>query len=235
MKKLPPLFVLSSALILCGPLFGADSSPAPKPERHTAVPAPSAMESDPTGWIDLLADQTLRQWKRVAYPGKPLKATHPWTLNPAEHVLQCDGAGTVEMYLFDREFTNGVFHCEWRFRPVESGKGYNSGAFCRSSEDGTVWHQAQIGNSNVGYLFGKTKVNDQIKGFRADDNVVQLGKPPGEWNSYEIAARDNVMTLWINGAITATWTDCQVAKGLVGLEAEGWFIEFRNVKFKPAP
>ena len=36
----------------------------------------------------------------------------------------------------------------------------------------------------------------------------------------------------INGAVTAKWTDCQVPRGYVGLEAEGWDIEFRNVKFK---
>jgi hypothetical protein len=40
------------------------------------------------------------------------------------------------------------------------------------------------------------------------------------------------MTLWINGAITATWDNCEVPQGHVGLEAEGWYIEFRNVKFE---
>jgi hypothetical protein len=40
------------------------------------------------------------------------------------------------------------------------------------------------------------------------------------------------MTLWINGAVTATWDNCAVPRGHVGLEAEGWYIEFRNVKFK---
>ena len=41
------------------------------------------------------------------------------------------------------------------------------------------------------------------------------------------------MTLWVNGAVTNQWHDCEVPKGYVGLEAEGYRIEFRNVKVKP--
>ena len=41
------------------------------------------------------------------------------------------------------------------------------------------------------------------------------------------------MTLWVNGAETSAWHDCEVPKGHVGLEAEGFRIEFRNVKVKP--
>lgn len=203
-------------------------------ELHPANPTPSVMERSPKGWIDLLADHSLLHWKRTAYVGKPLKATNPWTMNTHTHLLGCDGAGTVEMYLYDREFANGTFHCEWRFRVVEGGKGYNSGVFMRNSADGVIWHQGQVGDRNVGYLFGQTRVNGEVKSFNANDHVVQMGRPPGEWNTYEITANDKNMTPWVNGAITATWHDCQVPSGLVGLEAEGFFIEFRNVKFKPA-
>ena len=41
------------------------------------------------------------------------------------------------------------------------------------------------------------------------------------------------MTLWVNGAVANRWDDCQVPRGYVGLEAEGYRIEFRNVKVKP--
>ena len=40
------------------------------------------------------------------------------------------------------------------------------------------------------------------------------------------------MTLWVNGAVVNRWPDCEVPKGYVGLEAEGYRIEFRNVKVK---
>jgi hypothetical protein len=40
------------------------------------------------------------------------------------------------------------------------------------------------------------------------------------------------MSLWVNGAVTVEWPECEVPKGFVGLEAEGWKIEFRDVKLK---
>ena len=41
------------------------------------------------------------------------------------------------------------------------------------------------------------------------------------------------MTLWVNGAVTVDWDDCQVPVGHVGVEAEGYRIEFRKLLLKP--
>ena len=41
------------------------------------------------------------------------------------------------------------------------------------------------------------------------------------------------MSLWVNGAEVNRWRDCEVPTGYVGLEAEGYRIEFRSVKIKP--
>ena len=54
-------------------------------------------------------------------------------------------------------------------------------------------------------------------------------KGAGEWNSYEITCRGKTMTLWVNGGVTNEWTACEVPRGYVGLEGEGWKIEFRPV------
>ena len=40
------------------------------------------------------------------------------------------------------------------------------------------------------------------------------------------------VTLWVNGAVTNQWRPCQVPRGYIGVEAEGWKIEFRNIKVK---
>jgi hypothetical protein len=56
--------------------------------------------------------------------------------------------------------------------------------------------------------------------------------PAGEWNTYEIRAVGRTMTLWVNGAVVNEYTECEVPRGHVGLEAEGYRIEFRNVKLK---
>jgi hypothetical protein len=57
-------------------------------------------------------------------------------------------------------------------------------------------------------------------------------KPAGEWNTLEITARGKVLTLWVNGAVTCQFGDCGNPSGLVGLEGEGYRIEFRNLKVK---
>jgi len=196
----------------------------------------SALESDPKGWTDLLggADKDLKDWKRVPIPPKnQLSKRNPWRYDADAKTLVCDGVGIHEMLIFDKEFGDGIFHVEWRFKKIEGKSGYNSGVYVRNSADGAIWHQAQVGSKNVGYLFGETLDKEGTKkGFRADDKVPQRGKEAGEWNIYEITCKGPVVTLWINGAVTATWKDCQVPRGYFGLEAEGYYIEFKNIKVK---
>jgi len=202
---------------------------AAEPEEST-----SALQRDPAGWIDLLATKDLKNWKRVPIPpGSPLKSKNPWSVDPNTNYLVCDGAGIHEMLLYNEEFGDGIFHVEWRFKKIDGKRGYNSGVYVRTSADGAIWHQAQVGNKNVGYIFGDTPVDGKTKRVQIDDHKPQRGKDAGEWNTYEVTCKGKQMTLWINGAVTATWNACEVPKGHVGLEAEYWYIEFRNVKFKP--
>ncbi len=39
------------------------------------------------------------------------------------------------------------------------------------------------------------------------------------------------MSVWLNGAESCVW-ECEVPKGFIALEAEGYRIEFRNLKYK---
>ena len=56
--------------------------------------------------------------------------------------------------------------------------------------------------------------------------------PIGEWNTYEIRCDGPKITLWVNGDLTGEFTAPEVPKGYWGLEAEGYRIEFRNIKLK---
>jgi hypothetical protein len=47
-----------------------------------------------------------------------------------------------------------------------------------------------------------------------------------------MTARGKTLTLWVNGAVTCRFPDCAREKGHVGLEGEGFLIEFRNLKVK---
>lgn len=213
-------------LLLCAPpLFGQEGKTSK-----------SALETDATGWIDLLTDNELKDWKRVAIPpGSKLNKKNPWSVDVSsrEKILVCDGVGVHEMLLFNKELSDGILHVEWRFKKLDGKAGYNSGVYVRNSADGAVWHQAQVGNKNVGHIFGNTLSDG--KNSKIPSNKLtgpQRGKEAGEWNVYEITAKGPQVTLWINGAVTASWPTCQVPRGHVGMEAEGYFIEFKNIKFK---
>jgi hypothetical protein len=198
--------------------------------------APSALELDPTGWVDVMPPADLKGWSRVPVPpGDPLGKPQ-WRVEAsgAGKVLLCEGDGGHDMLLCDREFGDAVFHAEFRYTKVEGKTGYNSGIYVRNNRDGSLWHQAQIGDATGGYLFGETPGADGKKRFfTTAKGVTHSGvKPAGEWNAVEITACGPVLTLWVNGVVTCVVKDCGRPKGLVGVEAEGFRIEFRNLKVK---
>jgi hypothetical protein len=199
----------------------------------------SALESSPAGWTDLLAESgpTLKGWTRGPIPpGSTPKATAPgsqWSIDPASGHLVCRGDGGHEWLRWDEPVADGVFHVEWRFTLVPGKKGYNSGIFVRNSPDAAIWHQAQTGDASGGFLFGDTPVDGKPKRLNLSKALKDKRvKPAGEWNTFELTAKGKEISLWVNGAVTSVFDACEVPSGHVGLEAEGWRIEFRNVKLK---
>jgi Domain of Unknown Function (DUF1080) len=211
--------VLGTACLLSAPVGGGE-------------PATEA------GWVDLLAGKGLKGWKRVPIaPDTKLNAKDPWTLDEAGRVLACDGVGVKEMLLYDREFQDGTFHVEWRFRPAEGKPDYNSGVYVRTAADGTVWHQAQVAHlekaPRMADLFGETLAGGKPEKFQVTGRGTELVRPPGEWNAYDVTCTGPKVTVAVNGTVATTWDGCQVRRGHVGLQAEYYVIEFRNVRFKP--
>jgi hypothetical protein len=222
---------------MIGSVFGVGLSlalAAPAPET-----TPGALERDPKGWIDLLegagAGAELKGWTRGPIPpeGK-LDAESQWKFDPATRILTCEGTGGHDWVRWDRELGDFIYHVEWRFTPVPGKTGYNSGIYARNSADATIWHQAQTGDAKGGFLFGDTLVDGKIQRVNLSKRV-QDGRvrPAGEWNTFEIKCKGKDMSLWVNGAVTLDWRGCEVPKGYVGLEAERFRIEFRQVKVKP--
>jgi hypothetical protein len=203
---------------------------------QAAKDQPSALESDPKGWMDMLssAGADLEGWTRAPIPpGGMLREESQWSLDPKTGNLVCKGDGGHEWLRCDQSLTDFLFHVEWRYTPVPGKKGYNSGVYVRNSSDAKIWHQAQCGDASGGYLFGETSAAYALKPFNfSKDMKEQRVKPAGEWNIYEFTCKGRNVSLWVNGAVTNEWKGCQVPRGYIGLEAEGWRIEFRNVKVK---
>jgi len=199
-----------------------------------AATSKSQLESDPAGWVDLLPPADLHGWYRVTVPPGGTLGRAQWHVDTAAQVLVCDGDGGHDMLLTEKEYADAVFHLEFRYTRVEGKTGYNSGAYVRNSKDGGIWHQAQFGDAKDGYLFGETPTADGKKKFfnLAKQVTDQRVKPAGEWNTLEISARGPVLSLWVNGATTCEFKDAGALSGHVGLEGEGYRIEFRNLKVK---
>jgi hypothetical protein len=135
------------------------------------------------------------------------------------------------MLLYDKELGDFIFHVEWRFTDPKRA-GWNSGIYARARADGTVWHQAQVGNASGGNLFGDTPDETGKVVRRKTEAREARVKPAGEWNTYEITARGDTLTVWVNGAVVSEMKDVRVPRGHVGLEAEFHHVEFRNLKVK---
>jgi hypothetical protein len=195
---------------------------------------PSKLQSEPEGWLDIFPPADLKGWYRVPVPPTGQLGRAQWHVDADQQTLVCDGDGGHDMLLFDKEMGDAVFHFECCYTRIAGKTGYNSGAYVRNSRDGAVWHQAQFGDGKDGFLFGRTLGSEkQKKGFNLSKLVRENRvKPSGEWNTLEVTAEGKVLTLWVNGAVTCRFENCGLERGYLGLEAEGYRIEFRNLKVK---
>jgi hypothetical protein len=195
----------------------------------------SLLERDPKGWTDLTPGKDLLGWKRVLLPpDTKLNDKNPWKLE--DGLLVCDGVGVKEMLLYDKEFSDGVFHVEWRFRPAEDKIGYNGGIYVRSLMDGKSWLQAQVAVLDkppfVGDLFADVPVDGKPQRVIKTGSGAKHMKAIGEWNTMEVSAQGKKIEVSLNGRKVTKWNDYPVLRGHVGLQAEFYYVEYRNLKFK---
>ena len=198
---------------------------------------PSALEANPEGWIDIMPPADLKGWSRVPVPPGGKLGRAQWHVDADRGLLVCDGDGGHDMLLTETEYGDAIFHFEFCYTKAEGKTGYNSGVYVRNSKDGAVWHQAQFGDALGGFLFGVTPTTEGESEFFTLQGKVKDGrvKPAGQWNTMEVTARGKTLTLWVNGAVTCEFENCGITRGHVGLEGDGYRVEFRNLKVKELP
>jgi len=181
---------------------------------------------------NLITESYKADWTRIAIPPThPVSKIEQWHVDPVTKTIVCDGNGGHEWLRFNKEFGDFRFHVEWRFAKLEGNPHYNSGIFFRNDEDGTIWHQAQT-SPEGGYLFGETLNDGKKTSFNEMKEMTENRiSPAGEWNAYDILCRKDTCTLAVNGKVVNT-LHTSVAKGYVGLESEGFRIEFRNIELE---
>lgn len=224
---LPTAFAVLLLLALC-----VGTKAARAAGEDSTQPTPSALIMDASGWEDVMPPADLKGWFRVPIPSTAKLIRPQWHVG--KDTLVCDGDGGHDMLLLDRKLRNCIFHVEFCFTKIEGMKGYNSGVFIRTSRDGAIWHQAQVGNLNGGYWFGVTPNGATTKKFKVKSVPCRVTEA-GEWNTFELTAKGRDLSLWVNGFMAATFPDCGAEDGYVGLEGEGHLITFRNLKLKVLP
>ncbi len=176
-----------------------------------------------------------QQWTRIAIPPThPVSDVPQWHIDAVHRIIHCDGNGGHEWLRFNHEFSNFAFHVQWRFTPKPSTTKYNSGVFFLNNADGSIWNQAQTSLAG-GYLFGETPIGGKLTRYNLQKEMKENRiKPAGQWNTYDIRCVDHTCTLAVNGMVVNT-LHVDVDKGYVGLEAEGYPIDFRNLKLQQLP
>lgn len=224
-RRIPSLRLLAAvgSLALC--LYS-------QPQASTSR---SAFEQDPMGWTDLMPKPGLPGWTKIPIPATgSLQGNEQWAVRNG--TLTIDGTGGHEWLRYDaKRFRSFVLHAQWRFRKLEGTPRYNGGLYFWANENGSQFYQAQTGEAG-GWLFG-----DFPKGAERNRTNLreQMGAnrmaPVGEWNTFEVRATPEAVELWVNGGVQSRWEKPPVTEGYLGLEAEGFFMEFRRLLVKELP
>ena len=123
-------------------------------------------------------------------------------------------------------------HVEWRW-PGEPG---NSGVFIHMQDPDTIWPgliECQLKSGNAGdlvFLGGTDALEREDKSTWSKPKFEDSSeKTAGEWNAYDITARNDSIIVYVNGTLQNIVSQPSVSEGHIGLQSEGAPIEFRNV------
>jgi hypothetical protein len=190
----------------------------------------------PAQSIDLLPDESLKGWTRIAIPATDgLKPKLQWSVDSVQKTLNCTGDGQHEWLRSDQVFGDYILDVDFRFAPKGADVKYNSGIGIRLSPWGELWTQAQTGPTG-GFLFGVNLVDGALQRFNLMKEMKENRiKAAGEWNHYEIRVQGDKITLSVNGAAVSEIPGIALRKGHIGFEGEGHEIAFRNIKVKMLP
>lgn len=215
------VFSASVAFALTALVAAATSDIAPTPvgARPPAGATVLFDGRDLTGWTVFLKD-----------PSVDPKSV--WSV--ANGVLRLAGKPTGYVKTAT-SYENYHLHVEWRW-PAHAAPKSNSGVFVHLHGTDVIWPasiECQLAAGNAGQLVGGdvTLPGAPIinKKPRAPKLAASSEKPFGEWNVYDIVCRGDVIDVTVNGVHQNHVEKISVTSGRIGLQMEGYPVEFRNL------
>ncbi|MEY4489357.1 MAG: hypothetical protein RIQ79_1865 [Verrucomicrobiota bacterium] len=139
----------------------------------------------------------------------------------------------------EASYSNYRLHLEWRW-PADAAPKSNSGVLVHLHGEDVVWPaciQVQQKIGSAGQLIGMlTDLPGRPvdKGQTRADRLAPVSeKPPGEWNACDIYAEKDTLEIYINGVRQNRVDNLPVRAGTIGLQLEGYPVEFRNLWLRP--
>ena len=158
-------------------------------------------------------------------------------------ILKATGVGNGYLRT-DMPYADYRLELEWRW-PKRPG---NSGVLLHLVNGDVLWPKAfecQLASGGAGGLFSfvdarnKEEIVSRNPAGYSTGRLLLKGpsaeKPPGQWNTLEIVAQGDTLTVSVNGREVNHMTEVTPAAGMIALQTEGTPIDFRNLRLTPLP
>ena len=219
-------FGLSGFFVLCGSTWAAERWPVRS--GPTKLLTSQGTNGEFPGWGSF-------------HQGDDIKTADVWRLDD-KGVLTCKGTPLGYLHT-KKDYRDFRLTLEWRWPPGEEpGKG---GVLIRTTGKNRIWPkslEAQINTGDAGDFWGlcgyklsgptersQTLEHPDFGTLRNVKKTANVERKSGEWNTYEILAQGDRVTLKINGKVVNQATGCDVVAGKILLTAEGNPIQFRKI------
>jgi hypothetical protein len=159
----------------------------------------------------------------------------------ADGMLICRGKPLGYLYT-RRDCRDFALKLEWRWPAGKPGKG---GVLIRMTGEHKIWPrslEAQINAGQAGDFWAlagyelagpdertTSLEHEQFGKLTNLKRTKDVEKRAGQWNTYEIVAEDDTVTLIINGEQVNKAIGCDLDAGRICLTSEGSEIHFRNI------
>jgi hypothetical protein len=190
------------------------------------------------GYRSLFDGSDLAHWEGAGEPAEKC-----WQVK--DHILQCTGAAGPWLRSKE-EFADFDLRLDYQVSP-----GGNSGVYVRVPADGNHHREddrAPAAGFEVQVLDDDAPQHKDLKDYQYSGSVYDIAgatqhvsKSPGRWNTLEISARGQAITVTHNGVIVVDLDPARFplihlrqTKGFLGLQNHSTLVKFRNLRIGPS-